>query len=140
MWGLIASLQIGNAMRRILNPTRVAIWVKLLTIPRPLPYAGILLFGTLGTDGLRQSWFDPLRYPVGQLGFLMRRYDFPVTPVIVGMILGPLSGNPFRRALSIRQSDPSVFMTHPISALLLAIGSAVIVAPWRSRRMRRAGG
>ena len=138
VWGLIASLYIGNVMLLVLNLPLVGLWVKLLAIPRPLLYGGILVFATLGAYGLRQSWFDLLLlYVIGLFGFVMRRYGFPVAPVIIGLILGPLSEQQFRRALSISQGDMSVFVTHPISAGLLAIALLVVVAPWVLRKLRR---
>jgi putative tricarboxylic transport membrane protein len=138
VWGLIASLYIGNVMLLILNLPLVGLWVKLLEIPRPSLYAGILVFATLGAYGLRQSWFDlMLLYVIGLAGFVMRRYGFPVAPVIVGLILGPLSEQQFRRALSISQGDMSVFVTHPISAVLLAIALIVVAGPWAWRRFSR---
>jgi len=137
VWGLIASLYIGNVMLLVLNLPLVGIWVKLLAIPRPMLYGGILVFATLGAYGLRQSWFDLfLLYLIGLLGFLMRRYDFPVAPVIVGMILGPLSEQQFRRALSISQGDMTVFVSHPISATLLLLSLVVVFGPWLWRRLR----
>jgi putative tricarboxylic transport membrane protein len=108
--------------------------VKLLTIPKPQLYAGILVFATMGVYGMRQSPFDVfLLYAVGLMGFLMRRYGFPAAPVIVGMILGPLAEEQMRRALAISQGDPMIFVTHPISGGLLALAVAVIVVPglWR---------
>jgi putative tricarboxylic transport membrane protein len=134
VWGLIASMYVGNAMLLVLNLPLIGIWVRLLSIPRPHLYAGILFFATLGAYGLRNSWFDLLLlYLLGLIGFLMRRYDFPVAPTIVGMILGPLAESQFRRALSISQGDVSVFFTHPISAVVLAITALVLVVPplWR---------
>ena len=69
----------------VLNLPLIGIWVKLLEIRRPLLYAGILIFATLGAYGLRNSWFDlALLYIIGVIGFLMRRYDIPVAPVLVG--------------------------------------------------------
>jgi len=131
VWGLIASLYIGNVMLLVLNLPMVGLWVRLLTIPRPLLYGGILLFATLGAYGLRQSWFDLLLlYLIGVVGCIMRRHDFPIAPVIIGLILGPLAEQQFRRALSISQGDMSVFVTHPISATLLGVAALVVVVPW----------
>ena len=141
IWGLIASMYIGNVILLILNLPLVGIWVKLLEIPRPLLYAGILIFATLGAYGLRNSWFDlALLYGVGLIGFLMRRYDIPVAPVLVGMILGPLAEQQFRRALAISQGDLMIFLKQPISATVLAITALVIIGPpiWRRIAARRA--
>ena len=98
-------------------------------------YAGILVCATLGAYGVRQSWFDLLLlYLIGLMGVVMRRFDFPVAPVIVGLILGPLVETQARRALNISQGDFSVFVTQPIAAALLAIAATVVVAPplWRA--------
>ena len=91
VWGLIASLYIGNAMLLILNLPLVGIWVRLLSIPRPLLYGGILVFATLGTYSLSNSVVDLIAlYVIGFVGFLMRRHGFPVAPAVIGMILGPM--------------------------------------------------
>lgn len=141
VWGLIASMYVGNVILLLLNLPLVGLWVKLLAIPRPLLYAGILIFATLGAYGLRNSWFDlALLYGIGIMGFLMRRYDIPVAPVLVGMILGPLAEQQFRRALAISQGDLSIFVTQPISATVFAITALALVGPpiWRTIASRRA--
>jgi putative tricarboxylic transport membrane protein len=130
VWGLIASLYIGNIMLLVLNLPLVGLWVRLLAIPQPLLYAGILVFATLGVYGLNRSVFDlVLLYLIGLLGYLMRRFDFPVAPCVIGLILGPLAEEQFRRALSISQGDTSVFFTHPLSASLLAIAALALLGP-----------
>ena len=137
VWGLIASLYVGNVMLLVLNLPLVGLWVKLLEIPRAQLYAGILVCATLGAYGVRQSAFDlVLLLAIGLAGFAMRRFDFPVAPAIVGLILGPLAETQARRALNISQGDVSVFVTQPISAVLLAVALAVLVGPWLWRRMR----
>ena len=131
VWGLIASFYIGNVMLLVLNLPLVGLWVKLLQIPRPQLYAGILVFATMGVYGMRQSSFDVfLLYAIGLAGFLMRRFGFPTAPVIVGMILGPLAEEQMRRSLAISQGDPKIFVTHGISAFLLALTLVVLLAPW----------
>jgi putative tricarboxylic transport membrane protein len=138
VWGLIASFYIGNVMLLVLNLPLVGLWVKLLTIPRPQLYAGILVFATMGVYGMRQSAFDVfLLYAIGLAGFLMRRYGFPAAPVIVGMILGPLAEEQMRRSLAISQGEWSIFVTHGISAFFLALTLAVLLVPVVVRRLRR---
>ena len=130
VWALIASLYIGNVMLLVLNLPLVGMWVKLLKIPRPQLYAGILIFATIGVYGMRQSAFDLfLMLGIGMLGVLMRRFDFPTAPVIVGMILGPLAEAQMRNALSIGEGRWDVFVQRPMSATLLAIVVAVLVLP-----------
>ncbi|HEX7041153.1 MAG TPA: tripartite tricarboxylate transporter permease [Trueperaceae bacterium] len=142
VWGLIASLYLGNFMLLVLNLPLVGIWVRLLTIPRPLLYAGILLFATLGVYSLGNSVVDLITlYVIGVLGFLMRRFGFPVAPAVIGMILGPLAEQQFRRALAISQGDYSVFFTRPLSLTLLVLAFLALVVPAvLDARARRAAG
>lgn len=138
VWGLIASLYVGNLILLVLNLPLIGIWVKVLEIPKDLLYAGILVFATLGAYSMHQSWVDLLTlYVFGLLGFVMRRFDIPVGPAVIGLILGPIAETQFRRALSISQGDPSVFFTHPISATFLALTALLIVVPWLVRSFRR---
>jgi putative tricarboxylic transport membrane protein len=130
VWGLIASLYIGNIMLLVLNLPLIALWVKMLKIPQPLLYGGILVFATIGTYGISQSYVDlVLLYLIGFMGFLMRRFDFPTAPVIIGMILGPLAEQNFRQAMTISQGDVTVLLTRPLSATLLALALIALVAP-----------
>jgi putative tricarboxylic transport membrane protein len=138
VWALIASLYIGNVMLLVLNLPMVGLWVKLLKIPRAPLYAGILIFATVGVYGMRQSAFDLfLMYTIGLLGVLMRRFDFPTAPIVIGMILGPMAEAQLRNAMSIGEGRWSVFVQRPGSAVLLAIVLAVLVVPqllaWRRR-------
>ena len=137
VWTLIASMYIGNVMLLILNLPLVGVWVKLLKIPKPMLYSGILIFATLGVYGMRQSTFDIfLLYVIGLMGFLMRRYDFPTAPVIIGMILGPLAEAQLRRSLSISQGDWMIFLEKPLSASLLALTVLIVVGPWAWRKFK----
>jgi putative tricarboxylic transport membrane protein len=130
VWALIASLYIGNVMLLILNLPLIKLWVKLLTIPKPQLYAGILIFATVGANGMRQSAFDlVLLYVIGVLGVLMRRFDFPTAPVVVGMILGPLAEAQLRNAVSIGEGSAMVFLQRPMSVVMIVIILAVLVVP-----------
>ncbi|MDX0561223.1 tripartite tricarboxylate transporter permease [Sinorhizobium medicae] len=130
VWTLIASLYIGNVMLLILNLPLVGLWVQILRIPTPYLYGGILLFATVGTYGISRSVFDlVMLYAIGLAGFFMRRYDFPTSPVIIGMILGPLAEQQFRRAMTMSQGDLSVFVARPISASLLVLAFIALTAP-----------
>jgi len=141
VWALIASLYIGNVMLLVLNLPLVGMWVKLLKIPRPQLYAGILIFATIGVYGMRQSAFDLfLMFVVGCVGVLMRRFDFPTAPVIVGMILGPMAEAQMRNALSIGEGKWTVFVERPMSATLLAVVVGVLLLPPLVKALRREPG
>jgi putative tricarboxylic transport membrane protein len=136
VWGLIASLYIANVMLLVLNLPMVGLWVKMLKIPEPLLYGGILVFATIGTYGISQSQVDlVLLYAMGIMGLFMRIYDFPTAPVIIGVILGPLAEQEFRRAMTISQGDMMIFLQKPLSLALLLLALAAVLGPqlWRLR-------
>jgi putative tricarboxylic transport membrane protein len=117
-------------MLLVLNLPLVGLWVRLLLIPRPYLYAGIMVFSLVGIWGLATSWMDLLlMFGIGLIGYVMRVYDFPVAPVLIGLILGPMAETQLRRALSISQGDPITLVSTPISATLLAISVLVLVLP-----------
>ncbi len=76
-------------------------------------------------------------YVIGVIGFFMRRYDFPVGPMILGVILGPLMEQQFRRAVQISQGDLSIFVTRPISLVILLVAIAALALPWVPRLLGR---
>ncbi|MBB4231262.1 tripartite tricarboxylate transporter permease [Rhizobium mongolense] len=130
VWGLIASLLIANAMLLVLNLPLIGLWVRLLTIPKPWLYAGILLFATLGTIGANPSVFElGMLLAFGVLGYIMRLFGYPIAPVVVGLILGPLAEQQLRRALAISQGDVTTLVTSPISAGLLLVAAAAFIIP-----------
>jgi putative tricarboxylic transport membrane protein len=139
VWGLIASLYIGNFLLLILNLPMAGVWVNLLRIPKHWLYAGILIFSLVGIWGVSNSWVDlAMMFGVGLLGYAMRVYDFPIAPVLIGLILGPMAEVQMRRALAVGQGDPLVFVSTPLSAVLVAISVLIVIVPamlhWRRTR------
>ena len=138
VWGLIASLFIANTMLLVLNLPLVGLWVKLLAIPQPWLYAGILVFATMGTIAAKPSVVElSMLAGFGVMGFLMRRFDFPVAPVVVGLILGPVAESQLRRALQISLGDPMVLLQSPMSATLLGVALLALIAPFALRGLDR---
>ncbi|MDO8286464.1 MAG: tripartite tricarboxylate transporter permease [Rhodoferax sp.] len=130
VWALIASLYIGNVMLLVLNLPMVGLWVKLLKVPKPQLYAGILIFATVGAYGMRQSAFDLfLLYGIGLVGLVMRRFNFPTAPVLVGMIQGPLAEAQLRNAISIGEGSALIFVQRPMSLAILVVVVAVLLVP-----------
>jgi putative tricarboxylic transport membrane protein len=131
VWTLIASLYVGNVMLLLLNLPMIRIWVKVLEIPRELLYAGILVFATLGVYSLSGSTVEVLvMYAIGVVGFFMRRYEFPIAPVILGVILGPVMEVQFRRALVASGGDATVFVDRPLTIGLLSAALLALVLPY----------
>jgi putative tricarboxylic transport membrane protein len=138
VWALIASLYVGNVLLLALNLPLIRIWVKVLQIPRPLLYAGILVFATLGVYAVSGSLVEVLlAYAIGVVAMYMRHYDFPVSPVILGLILGPMMETQFRRALLLADNDLSVFVTRPLTLALLLLALVAIALPYLPRLFRR---
>ena len=130
VWGMIASLYIGNVLLLVLNLPMAGVWVKVLQVPRPWLYSGILVFATMGAYTLNNNVVDlVVLWIIGIMGFGMRVLDVPIAPCVVGLILGPLAEQHFRRALEISQGDPTVFFTHPISLALLIIAALLAIVP-----------
>jgi putative tricarboxylic transport membrane protein len=139
VWGLIASLYVGNVLLLVLNLPLVGVWVRLLLIPRPWLYGGIMVFGIVGVYGLGGSELDlALMVAVGLVGYAMRVYDFPIAPALLGMILGPMAETQLRRALAIGQGSPWVLVESSLSAALLLLAVAVLLLPTVLRRLRPA--
>ena len=130
VWGLIASLFIANIMLLVLNLPLVGLWVRLLSIPTPWLYGGILVFAAMGTMAANPSIVELLLLVVfGALGFIMRRYDYPIAPAVVGLILGPMADSQLRRALQMSQGDPMILLQHPGSAVMIGIAVIALIAP-----------
>lgn len=139
VWGLVASLLIANFMLIVLNLPLIGLWVRLLAIPRPWLYGGILVFATLGTLGANPSQFELAMLAVlGFLGFAMRYFDYPVAPVIIGLILGPLAEQQLRRALAISQGDPSALVDSTLAIIIYSICALALFAPIIIRFITRA--
>ena len=130
VWGLIASLFIGNFILLALNLPLVGVWVKLLQIPKPYLYAGIATFALLGAYAVNGSVFDiGLMLFFGVIGYLLRRFGFPIAPLIVGAILGPLAELQLRRTLDISAGDMGAIVGTPFTIVVYAILAVVIIVP-----------
>ncbi|MGN9785640.1 tripartite tricarboxylate transporter permease [Nonomuraea sp. ZG12] len=142
VWGMIASLFIGNTMLLVLNLPLAPVWAKLLRIPRPYLYAGIVMFAALGVYALNASAVDlVVLYLLGVLGFAMRRFGLPVAPAVIGMILGPMAEIQLRRALAIGAGDVGVLVRSPIAVTLLVLSALALLTPlFRKALTRRTGG
>ncbi len=139
VWTLIASLYIGNTMLLVLNLPLVGMWVKILQIPRPYLYAGILTFAGLGAFAVNFTPADVvILLLIGLLGFFMRRYGYPVAPMVIGLILGPMFEAQLRRALSISQGDPVALVSSPFAMVVYgALIAIFVLSAWLKRRQQR---
>ena len=140
VWTLIASLYVGNVMLLVLNLPLAGLWARVMLVPRPLLYATVLVLASIGTYSLNRSLVDVgLMYAVGAVGLGLRTLDVPLVPAVLGLVLGPMAEQQFRRAVAISEGDVSVFVTRPISAVLLATAVLLFVGPLLLKRMRAPG-
>ncbi|ASY21652.1 putative tricarboxylic transport membrane protein [Candidatus Planktophila dulcis] len=138
IWTLIASLFIGNTLLLILNLPLVRVWVQLLKVPRPYLFAGIVTFAMLGAYALNTSTFDvQVAIAIGIVGFLFRRFGMPITPLILGLILGPNLELQFRRALQISAGDYGTLWASPLSKVLYAVLLIALFTPIITKVMRK---
>jgi putative tricarboxylic transport membrane protein len=134
VWGLIASLYIGNVLLLVLNLPLVGLWVKLLQVPQPLLAGIIVLFATLGAYSLNGNIGDVIvAFALGAVAFGLRRYGFPLPPVLLGLVIGPPLEQELRRSLAISGGDPTIFIMRPIAGLLIAIAAILALWPFVAR-------
>lgn len=140
VWTLIASLFIGNLLLLVLNLPLAGVWAKLLMIPAPYLYGGIVLFAMVGAYVLNGETFDVwVAIVIGVLGLLFRRFGYPITPLILGVILGPIAEQEFRRALQGSVGDPSILIATPFSValyvlLIIAIATPKLYKLWKKKQ------
>ncbi len=127
VWGLIASLYVANVLLIILNLPLVGLWVQLLKVPKGLLTAIILIFSTVGAYSIQGSMGDiVIVWLLGVSAFLLRRYGFPVAPVLLGLVLGPLIEQELRRSLAMSSGDAAIFFTRPLTMAILSVVAASV--------------
>lgn len=129
VWGLIASMWLGNLMLLLINLPLVGLWVKLLKVPYRLLFPAIVVFCSIGIYSINNSAFDViLAGAFGFAGYVLMKWDFEPAPLILGLILGLMVEENLRRALVISRGDLTVFFTSPLSVSLLLISAGLLLA------------
>jgi len=126
-WGLIASMWVGNVMLLVLNLPLIGLWVRMIMVPYHFLFPMIIVFCAIGVFSLANNAFDlQIMVGFGLLGYILKKLDCEPAPLLLGFILGPLMEEFLRRSLLLSQGDPTVFVTRPLSAVLLALAVAVL--------------
>lgn len=121
-WGTVASMYIGNIMCLAFNIPMIGIWVKLLRIPYKILFPLILLFCTIGVYSINNSVFDIfIMLFFGLLGYLFRKMEYGVPPLVLAFVLGPMMENALRQSLIISQGSFWIFITRPISSVCIFV-------------------
>jgi TctA family transporter len=138
-WGLVASMWIGNAMLVILNLPMIGLWVKLLQVPYRLLFPAIMAFSAIGIYSVNNSSFEIyLTALFGIIGFVCMRLGFPLAPMLLGYVLGPMMEENLRRSMLMSGGDATVFVRQPISlAFIIATAAILVVMVLPAVRKRR---
>ncbi|MBF3216039.1 tripartite tricarboxylate transporter permease, partial [Pseudomonas aeruginosa] len=145
VWGLIASLFIANVMLIILNVPMVRVFTRILAVPNWALVPAIAIITGIGVYGVHATTFDLfLMVGIGVLGYILRKLDFPLSPLLLGFILGGLMEQNLRRALSISNGELGILWSSPISLVTWALVVVMLLLPlvraWRRRAARRTTG
>jgi len=135
VWTLIASLFIGNLLLLVINLPLIKMWVQVLRVPAPYLFAGILVFAMVGAFAIQNSTFDlVVAIAIGMLGMLLRRFGYPITPLILGAILGPMAEIELFRALQISQGDPMTMVSTPFTWVTYSLMALALLWPliWKA--------
>jgi putative tricarboxylic transport membrane protein len=134
-WGLIASMFIGNIMLLILNLPLVKVFAKIIETPKKYLIPMIIAVSIFGVYAVQVSTNDLLLLlGCGVFGYFLSKHDYPIAPLVLGLVLGPMVENNLRRALTISNGDYGVFFTRPISLVFLLITALWLVIPFMMKR------
>ncbi|SDO11094.1 putative tricarboxylic transport membrane protein [Paenibacillus sp. yr247] len=139
-WGVIASMFVGNLMLLILNMPLVKVFAKVIETPTKYLIPLIIVFSVFGVYAVQYSTFDLLLIMgCGLAGYFLSKNDYPLAPLVLGLILGPMLENNMRRALTISNGDFMIFLQKPVSLVFLIIGFLWLTIPlflkWRGKNV-----
>ena len=130
VWGVIASMYIGNVMLLVLNLPLIGIWVQVLKVPYKILFPLILLFCLIGVYTVSNAIFDIyVMIAFGIAGYLMKKFEYEGAPLVLAFVLGPLLENNLRKSLILSRGDFTFFFTRPISAACLLTALFLLVSP-----------
>jgi len=128
VWGMIASMWIGNLMLLVINLPLVGIWVRLLRVPYRLMFPSIVIFCAIGIYSINNAPMDVvLAGAFGLVGYWLVKHDFEPAPLLLGMVLGAPMEEHLRRAMLLSRGNAAVFVTRPLSAALLAAAAILLL-------------
>jgi putative tricarboxylic transport membrane protein len=141
VWGLIASMYMGNLMLLLMNLFTIPAFIAVLRVPYTILMGLIVVFSTVGAYSANNNLFDVwMMLGLGVLGYLMKKLDYPVVPLILALVLGKLAENSLRQALTLSGGSVSIFFTRPISATFIALAILAYLFPviqWLVRSTKR---
>ncbi|MHB0869288.1 MAG: tripartite tricarboxylate transporter permease [Chloroflexota bacterium] len=135
VWGLIASMYIGNAMLLVLNLPLVGLWARLIKVPYPILAPAVLALCFIGTYGIRNNFFDVwITIGFGVLGYLMRKVEIPAAPIVLALVLANMMESALRQSLIMSKGSLDIFVTRPMSLVLVLVAFASLAISIYSRQ------
>jgi putative tricarboxylic transport membrane protein len=140
VYGVFAALLVACFAQLFFGLIGVPLWIKVISAPRPLLLSVIAVISVVGSYGYNNSIVDVwVMFGFGLLGYILRKLDFPITPIILALVLGGILEENFRRALIVSNGDYTIFVSQPISAILLVMAALSLMSPYILNRLSRAG-
>ena len=137
-WGAVTSMYIGNAMLLILNLPLIGLWVKILKIPYRFLFPLIFLFCLVGAYSLNNNPAEvSIMIIFGVIGYFLRKFKYPLAPVILALVLGPMLEKALRQSLLMSVGSGWIFLTRPISLATLSISCILLASsliPWMEKK------
>jgi putative tricarboxylic transport membrane protein len=129
-WSVVVSMYVGNVMLLILNLPFIGIWVQVLRVPYPILYPFILFFCVVGAYTLNNSVVDVIiMIFFGFFGYLLRKFEFELAPLVMAFVLGPLMETSLRQSLIISRKSLAIFIKHPIAAAGIILVVLIMTSP-----------
>jgi putative tricarboxylic transport membrane protein len=130
VWGVIASMYVGNVMLLILNLPLIGIWVRLLRLPQRVLMPLILAFSVTGVYAVDNKLTEVgVMLTFGVIGYAMRKWEFPAAPVVLALVLTPLMETALQQSLQMSHGSAAIFFSRPIAATLVVVGFASLILP-----------
>jgi putative tricarboxylic transport membrane protein len=140
VYTIIAGMVLANVLMIGFGFLAALSFATLMRVPAPILNTFIVVFCFLGAFALKNDMADVwLAMLFGVLGFFMRRWDLPIPPLVMGVILGPMAEGYFLTSMVSHGNDLTVFLRRPVSAVLLGLSAVVVLWPLLGRARRRAG-
>jgi putative tricarboxylic transport membrane protein len=140
VWGLIASMYIGNLLLLLMNIFLIPFFVAMLRIPYSIMMGFIIIFASIGAYSVNNNMFDVwMMVGFGILGYAMKKLNYPIVPLVLAMVLGRLAENSFRQAVTISAGNFDIFFKRPISIVFLSVAFLAYASPLIRVALKKAG-
>lgn len=139
VYSVFAAMMVANVVMFIVGTIGARFFSKIISLDRNILIPIIFLLSIVGSYSMRNSLFDVwVAIFFGVVGYFMQRYDFPASPILLALILGPMAESNLRRALVVSKGDMSILITRPISAILLILAAISIISSFiKQKRLER---